>query len=110
MKKLKLIKNYYLIFDNSAFSKDNSNIIKLEISSFRSKKNAMKTIENLEKISEIKFILLWRKRTKVCYIYKAENWNETKDKVIEKMENAYKFKTKKELVIKEFENKRTGGN
>lgn len=109
MKQIKLIKNYYLVFDNSEFFKDSGNGIKLEMSSFRSMKNAIKTIADLEKITGINFILLWRKRTKVCYIHKSANWDETKDDIISKMETVYKFKTKKELVIKEFEDKRNGG-
>lgn len=106
MKKLKLIKNYYLVFDNSAFSKEVGDNIKLELSSFRSMKNAIRTIESLAKIPEISFVLLWRKRTKVCYIYKATDWEKIRDDIISKMELTYKFKTKRKLVIKEFQDKR----
>jgi hypothetical protein len=105
--KLKIIKNYYLFFDDSAFSKEGDNV-QMEIQPFRSKKNAIKTIKDLEKVKEVSFVFLWRKRTNVCYIYKyvSGDWGKEKHDVISKMGIIYKFKTKKTLVIKEMEDKR----
>lgn len=76
MKKIAILKhNYCLFFDNSIFLKDNSSL-SIEMQAFRFYKNALKSIEELKKIEEISFIALWRKKTKVCYLYKTTNWPE----------------------------------
>lgn len=95
----RFLKNYFLFFDNSKSTQK----VNGDLQTFSTKKLSKVVVDDLIARDISQIILLYRRRTKICYYYCSEklNWEEVRDEFLKEFKTQYEFMGRKKMSIKE---------